>query len=81
MLTFEDFKNNYSHILNDKDIESFFTRFGKFNFHIKKEISDKIDLDEYLQIMLPQFSVMDAKVRVEAHDYLHKLLLQNQPFE
>jgi len=64
MLTFEDFKSNYSHILTDKDFEAYFHKFNKTK-------ADKLDLDEYLMIMLPQGSKIGKH-----HTYLYRLVCE-----
>lgn len=65
LLDFDDLRNNYSHILTDKDFESFFTRFGKTR-------CDHLTLDEYLTIMLPQGSVIG---KIYLQKFLCSLLL------
>ncbi|CAI2358860.1 unnamed protein product [Moneuplotes crassus] len=94
MLTFKDFRNSYSHNISDKDIEGFFTRFGKTigtdhdndlisrNFGQQDSVGEqsKLTLIEYLKIMLPQGSILDEKVTQEALDYHKKLLLRKKPF-
>ncbi|CAI2359096.1 unnamed protein product [Moneuplotes crassus] len=76
-LTFKDFREAYSHILSDKDIESFFTRFNKIartDLDHQHDPSSCLDLQEYLKIMLPQDSLLDEKVKIEAEEYHNKLL-------